>query len=41
MRVIGAAARVTWRIIYRLDPDCVVIVDVFPKKTKQTPDDIL
>ncbi len=27
----------TWRIIYRLDDDAVVIVDVFSKKTRQTP----
>lgn len=27
----------TWRIIYRLDPDAVVILDVFSKKTQQTP----
>jgi phage-related protein len=27
----------TWRIIYRLDPDAVVIVEVFSKKTQATP----
>ena len=26
-----------WRIIYRLDPDAVVIVEVFSKKTAQLP----
>ena len=26
-----------WRIIYRIDPDAIVIVDVFAKKTGQTP----
>ncbi|MCI0455730.1 MAG: type II toxin-antitoxin system RelE/ParE family toxin [Gemmataceae bacterium] len=26
----------TWRIIYRLDPDAVVIVEVFSKKTRAT-----
>ena len=26
----------TWRIIYRLDGDAVVIIDVFSKKTSQT-----
>jgi phage-related protein len=26
----------TWRIIYRIDPDAIVIVDVFSKKTRQT-----
>lgn len=28
---------VTWRIIYRLDDDAVVIVEVFKKKTSRTP----
>ena len=27
----------TWRIVYRVDPDAVVIVDVFAKKTQKTP----
>jgi len=27
----------TWRIIYRVDSDAVVIADVFQKKTAQTP----
>jgi phage-related protein len=27
----------TWRIIYRIDPDAVVILDVFSKKTRATP----
>ena len=27
----------TWRIIYRTDPDAVVILEVFSKKTNQTP----
>jgi phage-related protein len=27
----------TWRIIYRLDPDAIVIVEVFQKTTTQTP----
>ena len=26
-----------WRIVYRLDPDAVVILEVFSKKTQQTP----
>jgi phage-related protein len=26
-----------WRIVYRLDPDAIVIADVFPKTTRQTP----
>jgi phage-related protein len=33
--------RVTWRIIYRVDPDAVVIGEVFAKKTAQTPQEVL
>lgn len=28
---------VTWRIICRIDPDAIVIAEVFAKKTAQTP----
>ncbi len=31
----------TWRIVYRLDVDAVVIVDVFQKTTQQTPNRII
>ncbi len=27
----------TWRIVYRIDSDAIVILDVFSKKTAQTP----
>jgi len=27
----------TWRIVYRVDPDAIVIVEVFSKKTQVTP----
>jgi phage-related protein len=27
----------TWRIIYRLDADAIVVVDAFSKKTRRTP----
>ena len=27
----------TWRIVYRIDQDAIVIVEVFSKKTAQTP----
>ena len=30
-------ANVTWRIIYRLDQDAVLILEIFRKKTSQTP----
>ena len=29
-------AGITWRIIYRIDPDAIVILEVFRKKTPQT-----
>jgi phage-related protein len=32
---------VTWRIVYRIDPDTIVIADVFAKKTAQTPPAVL
>jgi len=27
----------TWRIVYRADPDAILILDAFEKKTQQTP----
>jgi phage-related protein len=30
-------AEVDWRIVYRLDSDAVVILEVFTKKTRTTP----
>ena len=32
---------VTWRIVYRIDPDAIVIAEVFAKKTAQTPAGVL
>jgi len=34
-------ARHDWRVIYRSDPDAIVILDVFPKTTRQTPDRVI
>jgi phage-related protein len=31
----------TWRIVYRLDPDAVVICEVFSKKTQGTPKNVI
>jgi phage-related protein len=31
----------TWRIIHRLDPDAVVIAEVFSKKTQATPGQVI
>ena len=27
----------TWRLVYRVDPDAIVILEVFEKKTSKTP----
>lgn len=31
----------TWRLIYRIDVDAIVILEVFEKKTNQTPQEII
>lgn len=31
----------TWRIVYRTDPDAIVIGEVFAKKTRTTPKDVI
>lgn len=35
LRIVDAGK--TWRVIYRLDPDAIVIADVFQKLTTSTP----
>ncbi len=32
---------VTWRIVYRVDPEAILIVEVFAKKTARTPAAVL
>lgn len=49
MSIIGARChelrivdkQVTWRIIYRIDTDAIVILEVFSKKTQQTPKQVI
>ena len=31
----------TWRIMYRIDPDAIIIGEVFSKKTKTTPKSVI
>ena len=31
----------TWRIVYRVDPDAVVIAEVFRKKSQSTPQSVI
>jgi phage-related protein len=33
--------RQIWRIVYRIDPDAIVIADVFQKTTQQTPSRVI
>jgi len=33
--------KVTWRIIYRIDPDAIIILEVFVKKTNKTPKEVI
>ena len=34
-------AQASWRIVYRTDADAIVVLEVFEKKTQQTPKHIL
>ncbi len=37
LRITDKATEVSWRIIYRVDRDAIVIVDAFAKKSRATP----
>ena len=39
MRIVDE--NVTWRIMYRVDSDAVLIADVFAKKTQSTPKSVI
>src|ERR1035437_1105658 len=41
LRVPDSEKGITWRIIYRIDVDAIVIADVFEKKTQQTPQSVI
>ncbi len=34
-------ASLNWRIVYRIDPDAIVIAEVFEKKTERTPGNVI
>lgn len=34
-------ADTTWRLVYRIDPDAIVIAEVFAKKTEKTPKEVV
>lgn len=39
LRIVDADS--TWRIVYRIDADAVLILEVFSKKTRETPQSIV
>lgn len=39
LRIVDADA--TWRVVYRLDDDAIVILEVFSKKTQRTPQAVI
>jgi phage-related protein len=41
LRIRDTESRVIWRIFYRVDPDVILVVDVFAKKTQKTPLDAI
>ena len=41
LRVDDPETRRTWRIVYRIDPDAILVVHWFDKKTKVTPKRVL
>jgi phage-related protein len=34
-------AHIIWRIVYRIDPDAIIVLEVFEKKTNQTPKQVI
>jgi len=41
LRLRDANTQLTWRIIYRIDDDAIVIAEIFAKKTQKTPHDVI
>lgn len=41
LRVKDAESKIAWRVIYRIDADAIVVVDVFAKKTQKTPNKVI
>ena len=41
LRVQDPKSRVAWRIVYRIDPDAIVISEIFAKNTQRTPDEVI
>jgi phage-related protein len=41
LRVNDRETRLTWRIIYRIDPDAILVVHWFEKKAQRTPKSVI
>lgn len=41
LRIQDPITRSTWRIVYRADPNEILVVDVFAKKTQATPKQLI
>lgn len=41
LRIIDRSVDKIWRIVYRIDPDAIVILEIFAKKTQKTPKQII
>jgi phage-related protein len=41
LRVNDREMRLTWRIVYRIDPDAILVVHWFEKKTRKTPKSVI
>src|ERR1051325_4845543 len=41
LRIADQAQRLTWRIIYRIDQDAIIIGEVFAKKSRKTPERVI
>jgi phage-related protein len=41
MRVNDREMRLTWRIVYRIDPDAILVVHWFEKKAQRTPKSVV
>jgi phage-related protein len=41
LRVRDVEHKLIWRIIYRIDPDAIVVADIFAKKTAKTPPNVI
>ncbi|MCI5065698.1 type II toxin-antitoxin system RelE/ParE family toxin [bacterium] len=41
LRIVDSETDKTWRIVYRIDRDAIVIAEVFAKKTQKTPQKVI